>query len=524
MGDEAVRPAYLALLRGEVSGVDALVAALGTSAAAGDRGWALALRAARWHAEPDTNAMPSIAECEALLGDDRAIAPLAIAAHHAARARSLALEDAEPWLELLRRIGPAATETRLATAFARVLREGAGDIDELLPSDADLGARFDGATLALEATAIRALASELSGDRRAALEHARLASRVSRTERIPQQQYFANVVLARLRRLHGLPHLAARILSALARVAPRQWSAWLAWELALAGALEAAQAIGAPGPVSALFRFLDSARAGQPEAIEHRAAELRAAADWRPFADDVETLLACTGLDVPIGEAADWVFGEADVPPRGLWGLSAALRPEEHGETALAVVIAAPGRRARRVLWSGVPRAARALEIASLRQTKRKQGRMDSTIATLCLAQEDGLDDADLFHRVYRLRYAPHLHRGVLDVLLHRVRERIEGLGRLERGDGRTSMRVDRAILVPDPRCGRPIDDRILYLLATLGHTSARDAAKALSVPLRTAQAALQALVDDGSCVRERRGNSVEYGVEDTTFSEPTRY
>ena len=79
-----------------------------------------------------------------------------------------------------------------------------------------------------------------------------------------------------------------------------------------------------------------------------------------------------------------------------------------------------------------------------------------------------------------------------------------------------------REVILADPRTAAPVGDRVLRLLASRPGVTAKDAAKALEVPLRTVQAELQQLVSDGACNAERQGRKVQYWVEDTTFSEPT--
>jgi hypothetical protein len=62
----------------------------------------------------------------------------------------------------------------------------------------------------------------------------------------------------------------------------------------------------------------------------------------------------------------------------------------------------------------------------------------------------------------------------------------------------------------------------VLQLVARCGRMSAKDTSQQLGLPLRSAQAALEALVATGACTRERNGRAIEYRVDDTTFQEPT--
>jgi predicted ArsR family transcriptional regulator len=76
--------------------------------------------------------------------------------------------------------------------------------------------------------------------------------------------------------------------------------------------------------------------------------------------------------------------------------------------------------------------------------------------------------------------------------------------------------------LLTDPRQGAHEDDRVLQLVARRGRLTAKDTSQELGIPLRSAQAALEALLTSGACSRERNGRSIEYRVDDTTFQEPT--
>jgi len=92
------------------------------------------------------------------------------------------------------------------------------------------------------------------------------------------------------------------------------------------------------------------------------------------------------------------------------------------------------------------------------------------------------------------------------------------------REDGRVALTPRVPLVVADPRCSRPLDERVLALLASNDGLSAKDAARELGLPLRTIQAALEELVSEGVCRSQRSGRSIEYRVDDTTFEVPTRY
>jgi hypothetical protein len=139
------------------------------------------------------------------------------------------------------------------------------------------------------------------------------------------------------------------------------------------------------------------------------------------------------------------------------------------------------------------------------------------------LAGPAGIAREDLFRRVYGFTFKQVTHQGVLDVLVHRVRALLGESATLDRSV-RTIAAVARAPLaVPEGASAQPLEDRVLRALAERGGLGAREAAEAIGIPLRTVQAALARLVEEGACLTERRGRAVAYRVEDTTFSEPTR-
>jgi Fic family protein len=124
---------------------------------------------------------------------------------------------------------------------------------------------------------------------------------------------------------------------------------------------------------------------------------------------------------------------------------------------------------------------------------------------------------------VYGFQHAPDVHRGIFDVLLHRARARVRGLAEIEREGDRLRLKGKQPFLVPDPRSVQPLEEFMLRLVARSGGASAKEAAEALNVPLRTVHRALQRLVSEGACQRARAGRTVVYRIEDTTFQEPTR-
>jgi hypothetical protein len=152
-----------------------------------------------------------------------------------------------------------------------------------------------------------------------------------------------------------------------------------------------------------------------------------------------------------------------------------------------------------------------------------KPGRTESLLAALALVGPDGLTEDALFAAVYGFTYNATLHRGAWDVALHRARSACAELAILHRNEGRVWLEVAHRFVVPDPRCQRAHEDRVLQRLASAEGTSARELASGLGLSLRTVQDVLRDLVETGACQQHRDGRRRTYSVEDTTFQEPTR-
>ena len=71
------------------------------------------------------------------------------------------------------------------------------------------------------------------------------------------------------------------------------------------------------------------------------------------------------------------------------------------------------------------------------------------------------------------------------------------------------------------PRQAPPPEGAVLRLVAQQGRITARGAAKALGVSLRTVQSAVRQLVGDGELELDRAGRSIAYRVDDTSFTSP---
>lgn len=418
----------------------------------------------------------------------------------------VAAEATRLWLEIVRRAPRKAVDERTR----RLAREA---VSRSLP------------TLAIVGTVLLAMAALSEGDVEAALVAARRASRMARTEGLREAELLANLVLARVRRQTGKPHLAARILATVARLAPPVWHGWIAWERLLAAGLDAPgvpPSTEMPSAVAAraLADLLAAAASGDADAARSAAARIRSTvAEWPDAAEDAALAIAAVDPSVPPPPSLhDWATGRAAEVPRGLHGLS-PVAPEQ----AVAFVVAGPGVPGRRILVAGLPLvAASAGSPDELAGSPREHYRTDTALALLALAGEAGVALSELFERVYRIEFVPGLHKNAFNVLLHRARKRVGALAELVRTEQRTFLRPHRPLVLPDPRCVEPMEVCVMRLLAARNASSSEELATELRLSVRTVQAALKQLLADGACHPERHGRRVIYRVDDTTFCEPT--
>lgn len=416
----------------------------------------------------------------------------------------------------------ASLEVRSLTALAKALL---GRTDEALREAAaarTLAIAASSPAVVCDAASIRALATATSGDLEGATELARRASMMSRTEALQEQETLANLVLARVRRLTGRPFLATRILGALARFSSPAWRPWIDWEHTMASGAPADKARREADAAGSLATALDRARLGNrsgfAESIDHALTRLRGLEGHVADLDAARVALDL-GADAGPVEAplARWRRGLDDEVPRGLLGLTASADPGD----AAVFVLARPGAPGARLLGPGAP-LVEAAGAARLPQMQRRQGRTDTALAVLALAGNEGLSDDELFRAAYGFAFSHNVHGGVLDVLLHRARAHLGAAGEITRSHGVLALVVPAPLLLVDPRGAPHDDDRVLQLVAQRGRMSAKDTSQQLGLPLRSAQAALEALVATGACTRERNGRAIEYRVDDTTFQEPT--
>jgi hypothetical protein len=500
------------------------------------RAWTLALSAQGFFADLPEARLPTLDDFEGVITspDPAAREAAALACGVAERSAVLGFSSMalDAWIELHQQLVTADSgESDMWLTAARCWREiMSGSYDHIDAWAIDVGSRARAAglpALTIEAMSLRALAAACRRDLDEATKLARRASRMARTEAMPQQEYLANLTLARVRRLAGQPYLAARILNALHAVAPSAWRPWLTWELLLAQGESRTE--DAPMPRSRAGRAADglrgllrSARTGDRAAFEHCVSDIRDATSG--FAELSRELGRLVALLDPMRteepSVAAWLSGHIAETPDGLHGICGADGAPGSLEGDVAHVYVSSDGLSRRVLSPGT----NLVDATRIPRLKRPQLRTDSTLSVLALAGADGLDEDALFHQVYGFAFEPALHRGVRNTLNTRMRSRLGESGAIEREGGRISLVPLSAFVVPDPRCSPPPEHTLLAVLGKMKHMSASRAAEMLGVPLRTVQRALAELAEDGACRAVKVGRGLEYVLEDTTFSEPTTH
>ncbi|MEM9190162.1 MAG: helix-turn-helix transcriptional regulator [Myxococcota bacterium] len=514
----SARPALRAAEEGDHGVLVELLADLDLRSEPAAQAWRVALQAYRWLAMPKKGSLPTIDVLRGL-GDsleEREALGFACVALERAAVLSFDGQALGELVALHASVSEGHPELALRLELARlwsVLFAGSpsSELEERAREAAVAGHELALPDLVVETTAARAFGALVRQDLPYATALARRASRMGRTEGLPQSEYLANLVLARVRRSAGQAHLATRILSALARVVPEGWRAWLAWERQLAGA--SGEVL--PASSQALASLLEAAQRAHPPAFAAAQQELMHKLQHAtPMRSEAEVVVALVGGFGEPESAVSWLRGVDAGIPLGLHGLALAHGPPD----ALALVSCRPGESPRRLLAVGQS----LLPSDHTYVHSERPGRVESAIATLALAGPEGLDDEEFFLRVYGFRFAERRHAGTMNVLLHRVRSRLEDVAELGREGRRLSLRAHRAFVVPDPRCNAPTGDQILRLVATRTRCTAKEAAEALGLPLRTVQHTLQRLADEGACAAGRQGRRIEYRVEDTTFREAT--
>ena len=556
----AARVTCQAAERGDLRELDALLPRLAGAKEPELRAWDFVLRAIRWSFDPSHDPTPDADKARRIAHAHKAAATIVArgcvvmerVAFHTFDRRLLA-----EWTALHEALlGDGAdddADSKISLTAARLWhRLLAGDtdgLDKAAEQLSDQAVRQKAAPEAIESTVIRALLALSAGALGEATELARLASRSAQAEVLPQHEYLANIVLARVRRYSERPHLALHILAALDRVTPRTWSGWIAWETLLAGGMVPAPAgdqthAAVPSMLAArcLSGLLEAARAGNRDAFVSLAAKVEESSSvWPHLGREATALLAVLDpqrTDVP-ESIATWQRGQTATIPYGLHGVGIPQDSDLEAETATAYVLARPGERGRRFLSLGLALVHDARVLT--RDSPSSGARTETGLAALALAGEGGDSRDGFFRSVYGFPFVSHRHQAVLDMLCHRMRTLLGSSGEIHRRGGDSgpgaeseahggaaaapdgpslSLSLQVAVVVPDMRCALPTADRVLRALATMGASSATAAADSLRMPLRTVQAVLQQLVAERACTLERDGRHVSYRIDDTTFTE----
>jgi hypothetical protein len=478
--------------------------------------WSIALEAHR--ALGESLAMPAIDPID----DPAALAHAAIAV---LRDRLLACDTSG--LERIARVleqGDAEPLWAIAArGWAKIAKGDLGGVDDGAEKALREATRERNAPLVIELETLRAMTAIEERRLEQATQLARRASRMARTEALPQQEYLAHLVLARVRRQNGHAHLATRIGRALARFAPPRYHRAIEWELRMAGARFADDdpyaVLGDRG--LAAWELARAAARGDRAGYETARRELAdAAGSFAPYMREARALDLC--LDPLTSPARDdevraWAAGELSRIPFGLGGVALAI-DDPSGELSWVV---RGERGVRRILAPGLGLADHAHRVEP---GKRRQGRLETALAMLVLADREGLEERAFFRELYGFDYEASVHEGVYRVLVHRLRAELPPRAELLRDAGRIALVLDEPIAVPDPRTAPPIGERALRVIAAHPGATAKDLAELAAIPLRTLQSELQHLVNEGACNAERSGRQISYFVEDTTFSEPTQH
>jgi DNA-binding transcriptional ArsR family regulator len=527
--------AYLDFARGDFSQTPALLAGLEGNQSDEARAHAFAIRAHLWFADLPGGELPDPAALRTTSRTTDA-QPAALRAWVLLQQARLLAFELEPALG-------AATEAAMLDgldAASAIRRDFVQLAWEASQPDRSVTARltmlFDQAkgiglaALTIDIQSLLGLALLVRGELGQATMVARRASRMARTEGFPQQQYMANLLLARVRRLSGVPHLATHILRALATIAPSPYQGWIRWERVLAGTLSQGNestSSSAGRAAIILESVFEAAINGEPEALRASSEALLQKAREVPMIWH-ETQDLCVALDAerPLSQASEpmnaWIRGESALPPHGLYGVTKETGEEPTAERDVGYVLVEPGRQPRRVLGLAKPTSGAAL-FDDGRQTDRRKSRVETGLAVLALASLGPLEDRAFFRQVYGFEFNPAVHPAVLDALVSRMRKALGEAGRLNRDTGRLQIEFSRSAALPDPRCAQPVEERILRVLVRAQDGSAKDAAARLGLPLRTIQEALRELTEDGACIKRRDGRKIAYIVEDTTFAPPTQ-
>ncbi|MEM9188484.1 MAG: winged helix-turn-helix domain-containing protein [Myxococcota bacterium] len=516
-GAEALR----AVLDGRLSAADPILAALADGPTLSDRAWAAALQAHRSLAVPEQPA-PALETLVAIATPENQTAIL-WAALGLARRAMLAF-DGEAHASIAAFVNQYSDHpiADLVRAWDRLLYgDGTSTIH---PRSSPDGSHES--VLRIEWASLQAEGCLRAGELEQATKAARRASRMARTEALPQSEYLAHGVLARTRRFLGESHRATRILMALASYAPRSWHRWIAWELSLsAGAWPLPPTAPRSEETALLGELRQAALASDRVGFDAVGRALLAGFDSDPERRrEVGLLISALDPNVPVGtlpaSLRPFALGASHTVPRGLQCFASGGRRTKR-EPSLGWVVLGPTLPPRRVLEPGVSLLSDVTRV----ENALNHGRTELGLSRLALVGNRGLAEDDFFRQVYGFDYERGLHEGVFRVLLHRMRALLGDAGELRReAPARIRLVPTGLLAIPDPTTTAPVSERLLRILAARPGASAADIAGGLGLPKRTVQAQLKILVQDGACSSEKVGPHVGYLVEDTTFSEPTDY
>jgi hypothetical protein len=534
-------PGLISVLRRlDVGDVEAALAFAAAAKSSGNTSVALALQSRIALLDPTRGVVARPGDLDRTPADEDERLALSVTGEALLYQRLLSL-DGKGYLEVLalyRRLAQNAVHAEialrleLAENWARLIGGTVPIVDVELESLRTRAVGLGASALAIEATVLRSLAFSRQDDT-VALEKARTLGRraamMAQTEGLPFAQILAHLALARLRRVLGKPHLAVRILEALSAIAPPPWQPWLQWERLFVGLPvvpgEGQYAAHAAASGAAMMAAASDREPAVFLREKKRAAEL--VSGIQGCRDEFSALVMCVdpreaGTDAPDGARA-FCTGERTLPPFGVHGAAFGGRSRVFGDSALAFVVAGPDQTSRRFLRPGLGLVVADGKVSQIAQQQRKQGRIDTAVAVLLQAGKVGLSLDRFFKDVYGFPFVPDLHKGTLDVLIHRMREHLGDLAEMQRHGDTLVVAPKSVIVVPDPRTAPSIDERVLQWLASQGSANAREAADRLEIPLRTVQSALAEMVSEGVLRSEGKGRSVRYIVEDTVFNEPTR-
>jgi len=173
----------------------------------------------------------------------------------------------------------------------------------------------------------------------------------------------------------------------------------------------------------------------------------------------------------------------------GLDGVGAREALAIDADVTLAYVVVAPLASGRRVLLPGLGLVAGARHLDREESANTGTTRTDTGLAVLALAGAGGMAVDAFFPRVYGFPYDRSAHQGVLDVLVHRMRQRLGEAGGIvrDRASRHIALALTAPLVIPDARCQLPFAERVLRALALASHATAQEVADAATLPLRRA-------------------------------------